>query len=192
MKDGSNQRGKKPMALSRRQFLKLGVTATAAAAAFPMTVSARMRPSLERTLSFYNIHTGEYLKTAYWQEGHHTAKAMQEISHLLRDYRTGETMTIDPRLLDLLYSANRVMDSSRPFHVVSGYRSPATNAMLRQGSTGVAKHSLHMEGKAIDIFMPDRPLKELRRVALSLGGGGVGYYPESDFVHLDVGPVRSW
>ena len=118
--------------------------------------------------------------------------AIQDINYLLRDYRTGEVKAIDQRLLDLLYSVNRIMKSSRPFHVISGYRSPTTNAMLAEKSAGVAKHSLHIEGKAIDFYLPDRPLKELHRVALALGGGGVGYYPESEFVHMDVGPVRRW
>ena len=191
MKDGTEQGGKKPMIMSRRQFLKLGAIATAAAA-FPATVSARARLPAERTLSFYNIHTGEYLRTAYWAQGGYTAGAMEEINYLLRDYRTGEIKTIDPNLLDVLYAVNKLVRSNDPFHVVSGYRSPATNAMLAARSNGVAKHSMHIEGKAIDIYLPDRALKELRRAALALGRGGVGYYPESQFVHLDVGPVRTW
>lgn len=192
MQDGSDQDDKQPLLPSRRQFMRLGVAAAAAAAVFPATASARMRLLSERTLSFYNIHTGEYLRTAYWVQGRYTAGAIRDINHLLRDYRTGDVKAIDQSLLDLLYSVNRVLKSSRPFHVVSGYRSPATNAMLAAKSTGVARHSLHIEGKAIDIYLPDRPLKDLHRAALALGGGGVGYYPESDFVHMDVGPVRTW
>lgn len=179
------------MTISRRQFLKLGAVA-AAASAFPATVSARMQAPAERTLSFYNIHTGEYLRTAYWEQGGHSAAAMADIDYLLRDYRTGEIKPIAPDLLDLLYALNRMLRSNDPFHVVSGYRSPSTNAMLAARSGGVAKHSMHIEGKAIDIYLPDRALNELRRAALALGGGGVGYYPESRFVHLDVGPVRAW
>jgi uncharacterized protein YcbK (DUF882 family) len=192
VKNGSDQDGKQPPALCRRQFLKLGVVAAAAATLFPITASARMRPPPERALSFYNIHTGEYLKTAYWAQGRYTAGAMEDINYLLRDYRTGQVRAIDPRLLDLLYAVNHRLGSSQPFHVVSGYRSPATNAMLAAASTGVAKHSLHIEGKAIDIYLPNRSLRELHRAALALGRGGVGYYPESNFVHMDVGPVRTW
>jgi len=191
MKDGTEQGGKTPMTMSRRKFLKLGVIA-AAAAALPETVFARVPSPSERALSFYNIHTGESLRTAYWSQGVYSAGAMDEINYLLRDYRTGEIKAIDPGLLDLLYSVNRLVRSGDPFHVVSGYRSAATNAMLAAKSSGVAKHSKHIEGKAIDVYLPDRALKELRRAALVLGRGGVGYYPESHFVHLDVGPVRTW
>lgn len=192
MKDESGQHGKKPMEMSRRRFLKLGAFAVAAAAAFPATASVRAPLPPERTLSFYNIHTGEYLQAAYWERGRYTADALAGINHLLRDYRTGEIKVIDPSLLDLLHSVGRVLKSSQAFHVVSGYRSPATNAMLAAKSSGVAKHSLHLEGKAIDVYLPDCALKDLHRAALALAGGGVGYYPKSDFVHMDVGPVRTW
>lgn len=192
MKNGPEQHGKKPMTMNRRRFLKFGAFAVAAAAAFPVTASVRELLPPVRTLSFYNIHTGEQLKTDYWVQGRYTASAMEDINYLFRDYRTGEVKAVDPSLLDLLHSVSRVLKSSQPFHVVSGYRSPATNTMLAERSNGVAKHSLHMEGKAIDVYLPGRALKELQRAALVLGRGGVGYYPESDFVHMDVGPVRSW
>jgi uncharacterized protein YcbK (DUF882 family) len=192
MIDGTEQGDRNPKVVNRRQFLKLGAVAAVAAAIFPVAVSARMRLPQERTLTFYNIHTGEQLKTAYWVEGRYTAGALEDINYLLRDYRTGEVKAIDPRLLDLLYAVKSRLGSVRPFHVVSGYRSPATNAMLAEKSSGVAKHSLHIEGKAIDVYLPDCDLKKLHRVALALGRGGVGYYPKSDFVHMDVGSVRSW
>lgn len=178
--------------MTRRNFLKLGTFAAAAAAAFPVAASVRTFQLPERTLSLFNIHTGEHWQAAYWVQGSYSAGAMDEINYLLRDYRTGEIKAIDPSLLDLLHSVNHELGSSQPFHVLSGYRSPATNAMLAEKSNGVAKHSLHLEGKAIDLYLPGRPLKELQRVALALGRGGVGYYPESDFVHMDVGPVRTW
>lgn len=192
MKEESEPGSAVSMAMSRRNFMKLGILAAAASAAFPLTASARTHAFPERSLAFYNIHTGERLQVAYWADGNYHAGALDEINYLLRDYRAGQVKAIAPGLLDLLHSVNRVLESPQPFHVVSGYRSSATNAMLAERSTGVAKHSLHMEGKAIDIFLPDRSLKDLHRVALALGKGGVGYYPKSDFVHMDIGRVRSW
>ena len=192
MKDESEQNSQDSPVMNRRHFLKLGLLTAAAAAVFPIAASARASLSPERTLDFYNIHTGERLRAAYWTEGSYHTGVLDEINYLLRDYRTGEVKTIDPSLLDLLHSVNNVLKSSRPFHVISGYRSPETNAMLAERTDGVAKHSLHIEGKAIDIYLPDRSLRNLHRVALALRKGGVGYYPESDFVHMDVGQVRSW
>ena len=110
----------------------------------------------------------------------------------MRDYRTGEVMRMDPKLMDILYVLRGKLDSAAPFQLISGYRSPKTNAMLRQRSGGVAKHSLHMEGRAADVYLPDRDLKVLRRAALSLKAGGVGYYPKPGFVHVDTGRVRFW
>jgi len=192
MNDEPEQEGDALVAISRRRFLKLGLLATGVGVAYPMAVSAKVRLPHERTLELYNIHTGEQLRGAYWSGDGYDSGVLTEINHLLRDYRTGEVKAIEPSLLDLLHSINQVLESSQPFHVVSGYRSPATNAFLAERSRGVAKHSLHMEGKAIDVYLANRPLKELHRVALALGKGGVGYYPESDFVHVDVGRVRSW
>lgn len=192
MKDESEQESEVSMATSRRYFLKLGLLTAAASAASPIAASARTRLFPERSLAFYNIHTGEHLQVAYWTEGSYHTSALDEINYLLRDYRTGQVKAIDPGLLDLLHSVNQELTSPQPFHVVSGYRSPETNAMLAEASTGVAMHSLHIEGKAIDVYLPDRSLKDLRRVALTLGRGGVGYYPKSEFVHMDVGRVRSW
>ena len=177
--------------LSRRRFLKWGLCAAAITATLPAAAAIRDIPA-ERSLSFYNIHTGEYLKTAYRVQGELNADALADIDHFMRDYRNGEVKTIDHELLDLLYSLNQHLQSARPFHVISGYRSPATNAMLAARSNGIAKHSLHMEGMAMDIYLPDRALGELRRAALNLRRGGVGYYPKSNFVHVDTGRVRSW
>jgi uncharacterized protein YcbK (DUF882 family) len=146
----------------------------------------------ERSLVFYNIHTGEHLTATYWSQGRYVPDAMGDIDHLLRDYRTGEVKTIDRGLYDLLYRVSSVLNSSQPFHVISGYRSPATNAALAEKSHRVSSRSLHMEGMAIDVYLPDRSLAELHHVALSLRAGGVGYYPESNFVHIDVGRVRTW
>ena len=178
---------------SRRQFLKLGMLALAAGL-LPSPARAALRHIIapERTLAFHNTHTGENIKTVYWAEGNYIPEALAGINHILRDHRNNEIQDISPALLDLLYSVNSVIEARQPMHIISGYRSPATNAMLAARSGGVAKHSMHLEGKAIDIRMPGRELIQVRRAALRLQGGGVGYYPGSDFVHVDVGRVRQW
>jgi uncharacterized protein YcbK (DUF882 family) len=145
-----------------------------------------------RKLSFDNIHTGEKLTTVYWQNGRYLAEKLHEINYELRDFRTGDIYAIDPELLDLLTRLRHELAYDEPIEVISGYRCPATNAMLAARSKQVSKTSYHMRGMAIDIRMPGRPLEELRDAAIVLGVGGVGYYPESDFVHVDTGPVRFW
>lgn len=180
--------------ISRRQFLKLGLLATAAGMVMPLPVRATMREraASERSLAFYNTHTGESIQTVYWAEGHYIPAALAEINILLRDHRNNEVAEMSAGLLDLLHTLNNTIDARQPFHVISGYRSPATNAMLAERSNGVARHSMHLEGKAIDIRVPERELIVVRRAALALQGGGVGYYPGSGFVHVDVGRVRQW
>lgn len=145
-----------------------------------------------RILSFYNTHTAESLAIEYWASGRYIAEALPEIDHVLRDHYSGEIQRIDVQLLDLLHALNRTLDSIRPFHIVSGYRSPATNAMLAERGGGVARHSLHLEGKAVDIRIPGRDLSLVRAAALSLQCGGVGFYPKPGFVHVDTGRVRYW
>jgi len=175
--------------LSRRKFLKLGLLA----AALPLPAAASQALSAaERRLSFHSLHTGETTDLAYWVEGHYVPESLAEINHVLRDHRTDAVASIDTRLLDLLYRVSTALGVSQPFQVISGYRSPASNLMLVESTSGVAKHSLHMEGQAIDVRIPGIQLADLRRAGLMLRGGGVGYYPDSDFVHLDVGRVRAW
>ncbi|MBI4844192.1 MAG: YcbK family protein [Nitrospirae bacterium] len=179
--------------LSRRKFLAFGAV-SALSAILPSNLFAALKNSnsSERALNFYNIHTDERLKTVYWHNDRYLPEALAEINHLLRDYRTDEVMEINTKLLDLLYAINRNMQTSQPFHVMSGYRSPATNAMLVKEGRGVGQKSLHMYGMATDISVPYRSLSSLRNVAKYLKAGGVGYYPESDFVHVDIGRVRYW
>lgn len=145
-----------------------------------------------RRLCFQCTHTGERVDTEYWTGGRYVQGAMAEINRVLRDFRTDEVHPIDPKLIDLLYTLRRTLDSQEAFHVISGYRSPATNNALRSKSDGVASKSLHMQGMAIDIRLPGRGIADVRRAALALQAGGVGYYPASDFVHVDVGRVRRW
>jgi uncharacterized protein YcbK (DUF882 family) len=177
-------------AVNRRHFLKLGATAAVALLAQP--VFGRARPICEKKLSLYNAHTGESLKTVFWERGEYVPEALADVNHLLRDFRTGDVYPIEPGLLDVLCALRRRMGAQKPFHVVSGYRSPATNAWLRMHSQGVAEHSLHMQGEAVDIRLPGHDLDHLHRAALALHAGGVGYYPLSDFIHVDVGRVRTW
>jgi uncharacterized protein YcbK (DUF882 family) len=162
----------------------------------PRWRQTRYSPSIAnnapRALAVDNIHTGEKIRTVYYEDGQYVPGALQEINYFFRDYRANEIKVIDPRLLDLLHSIHQTLDSSKPFNLISGYRSPATNAMLAARSEGVARHSMHIEGRAADINVPDRQLSILQRVALALQFGGVGYYPQSDFVHVDTGRVRQW
>lgn len=175
--------------ISRRKFLKLGMLA----AALPgFAFAGKGLSESERRLGFLNLHTGEKADLPYWIQGGYVPESLAEINRVLRDHRTGEVAVIDTQLLDLLHRVNAALGASRPFQVISGYRSLASNQMLAGNSSGVAKRSLHMEGKAIDIRLPGIQLADLRRAGLMLKGGGVGYYPGSDFVHLDVGRVRTW
>ena len=146
----------------------------------------------DRALAFRSIHTGESLKVVYYADGRYNAEALAEIDLIMRDWRTGDVHPIDPRLLDALYRVRSLLDSKKPFEIISGYRSPRTNALLASGSTGVAKRSLHLKGMAADLNLPGRSLSQLRRAAISLRLGGVGYYPRSGFVHLDTGRFRTW
>ena len=175
--------------LGRRRFL--GLTAAAAGCLVAPAVT-RAAATPERALSFYNVHTGESLRRVYWAGGRYVDGALAEIDHLLRDFRTGEIKPIDRDLLDLLHRVNAILETEQPFTVISGYRSPETNAMLAGRNRGVARNSYHVHGMAIDLRVPERATADIRRVALDLAGGGVGYYPKSDFVHLDTGPVRRW
>lgn len=175
---------------TRRGFLR-ATLATAAFAATPSIARAMVEvPS--RSLHFYNTHTGESLNTIYWEQGTYLAEPLKDIAYILRDHRTNDMLPIEPRLLDVLVNLHQTLGSKKPFEVISGYRSPRTNAMLHSHSKGVASHSLHMSGQAIDIRLADRSLSSVRKVALIMGQGGVGYYPASNFVHVDIGPVRQW
>jgi len=147
----------------------------------------------ERDLAFHNTHTGERLRVTYWENGHYQSSALREIYHIMRDHRRNEVRRIDRNLLDQLFVLRKKLSTNRPVHIISGYRSPKTNAMLRrQGHRGVARRSLHMAGRAIDIRMPGRSLNSVRLAALSLQAGGVGYYPGPNFVHMDTGRIRRW
>jgi uncharacterized protein YcbK (DUF882 family) len=154
--------------------------------------AAQKKPKkLVRELAFNHLHTGEKLRRVYWVDGRYVPGALADINYLLRDFRTGDKVAIDVSLLDLLADMRRYLDTKKPLEVISAYRSPQTNSQLAEQSGGVAKQSLHMEGKAIDVRVPGSHLSMVRKVALAMERGGVGYYPGA-FVHLDVGRVRWW
>ncbi|MCK9604855.1 MAG: DUF882 domain-containing protein [Methylomonas sp.] len=179
--------------LSRRRFIRhlacgslltLGspVIAQAAKAHFPS----------HKSLAFEILNTGDKLKLTYFEKGRYISSALSEIDYLLRDYRSGDVHRIDPHLLDQLHDLKLMLGAHRPFEIICGYRSPFTNANLRKHKSGVANNSLHMQGRAIDIRLDGYDTKHLRNAAISLHRGGVGYYPKSDFVHLDTGKFRTW
>ena len=178
--------------LSRRSFLTTVAGVAASLAAPGALASIATAPARDRELAFYNTHTGEKLSATFWSDGSYLDAGIEQISWLLRDHRADETSNMDPRLLDLLYTLQQKTGHAGEYHVISGYRSPATNAMLSKQSSGVAKRSYHMLGQAIDIRLPGFDTRELHRAARSLKAGGVGYYSRSDFVHVDTGRVRYW
>ncbi len=180
-----------PSVHSRRRVLAL-VASAALGVALSRDAFAAVATGQARRLAFVHTHTHETLEVTYAGPGGYHAASLVRVNEFLRDFRTSDVHVIDPSLLDLLHGLARSVGSTEPFHVISGYRSPRTNSTLRAHSAGVAKYSLHMEGKAIDIRLPDVGLGRVRDKALGLKRGGVGYYPGSDFVHVDTGRVRAW
>ena len=172
----------------RRHFLKATAFALPAAAV-PVLGLASVEP---RRLRFYHTHTGEKLDLVYHENGAYVPNALDEINHVLRDFRSNDVFPIDPTLLDFLHAARNRVGSAGSFEIISAYRSPATNEMLRKRGGGVAQKSQHLKGKAIDVRLTDVATADLRQASLDLARGGVGYYPKSDFVHLDTGRVRWW
>jgi uncharacterized protein YcbK (DUF882 family) len=179
--------------LARRRFMALGVGAASGAAlgAFAPAEAAEFAAE-PRSVAFHNLHTGERLEALYWDAGRYVPDALAAVNRVLRDYRTGDEHMMDPRLLDLLSTVHGQIETGRPFEVISGYRSPKTNALLHERSAGVASKSLHMQGMAIDVRVEGVALTHLHKAAMDLGRGGVGLYPVSNFVHMDVGRVRRW
>jgi uncharacterized protein YcbK (DUF882 family) len=176
--------------ITRRDMLK-GAGALALGALLPRAGLASL-PSDSATLRFYNLHTDETLTATYIDKGRFVPDAVAAIDHILRDFRTGDVVPIDLNLLHLLTRLHYRTGSGEPFQIISGYRSPKTNEMLFEHTNGVAKNSLHMQGRAIDIRIADVELPQLRDAAISLQRGGVGFYAPSQFVHVDTGPVRVW
>lgn len=180
---------------TRRDVLKSGLWAAAGSLLLPSVAQAaavKLPKGGTYDISFANTHTGERFSGTYRVGNKYLPDAFEEINYVLRDFRTGEVFPIDPRALDILYMVQRKTDRKGPLQVLSGYRSPKTNNMLRNASTGVARNSMHLTGQAIDFRMAGVSTRGLRDIARGLQAGGVGYYPRSDFVHIDTGRVRSW
>ena len=174
---------------SRRRLLGLGAAGLAGLLCPARGSAASPVP---RVLAFRNLHTGEFVRATYWAAGAYLRDGLGQIDRVLRDHRTNLVHRIDRRLLGVLDLVQARLDTAEPFEVISGYRSPLTNAMLVETTSGVAAGSLHVVGMAIDIRVPGRSLGVVRDAAKALRAGGVGYYPDSNFVHLDVGRVRYW
>lgn len=182
-----------PTFLPTRRRLLAGVGRVALGASMTVALGGWACAGTEpRQLSLVNLHTSERLRVTYWQGSDYVGSALSDINNLLRDWRTSEVAAIDPRLLDLLHVLQHRLGSAEAFHVICGYRSPQTNAALAERSGGVSRRSLHMEGRAVDIALPSRPLAALRDEAVAMAGGGVGFYPKSGFVHVDTGRTRRW
>ncbi len=175
--------------VNRRQLLKLGAAATVGVVAAPRLSLATTG---SRILPLMDTHHDEYLAAEYYIDGWYNPDVMAQVDWLMRDWRTDETRRIDPGLLDILYTLQSELGRGEPVHIISGYRTAATNAMLRSRSRNVARNSYHMRGQAADMRIPGVGLRTLRNLAMDLQSGGVGYYPRSDFVHVDTGPVRDW
>lgn len=182
------------IALSRRRFLKhLSCGAMLTLGTPSIAHAAKGRFPAHKTLAFQNPHTGDKLKLTYFDKGRYVKAALREINYVLRDFRTGDVHPIDIDLLDQLHDLKLALGvANRPFHIISGYRSAFSNARLHNESPGVANHSLHMQGRAIDIRIEGLDTRHIRNAAMAMHRGGVGYYHESDFVHLDTGKFRTW
>lgn len=179
--------------LSRRHLLgAFAATVVTAAPTFTKAAGFLRGAGDIRSLSMYSGRTGERLNMIYWIEGDYIKDGVSEINRFMRDWRTNDVKTIDLRTIDIMAAAHNLMDTREPYMLLSGYRSPKTNAMLRSRSSGVAKNSLHLKGQAADLRIDGRSVGQMARAASSCRAGGVGSYSGSNFVHMDCGPVRSW
>lgn len=180
-----------PNLVRRRDLLRFGAGAGLAAIAAPAWAQSLDIWEPRRAV-LDNLHTGEKFNEVYFANGSYLPDALAEATRVMRDWRTGDEHFIDPGLFDALHAIGGKLEATEPFQIISGYRSPRTNAMLHARSSGVAEHSQHTVGKAIDVRIPGVELSNLRNAAVSLGAGGVGFYPVSNFVHVDTGRVRQW
>ncbi|AXC50351.1 DUF882 domain-containing protein [Paracoccus suum] len=179
--------------ISRRGIL--GIFAATTVAAAPVMANAfgiSRGAGNYRRISMYSGRTGESIDTVYWVDGKYIRDALNEINIFMRDWRTGTMVGIDPRTIDIATASHRLLQTNEPYMMLSGYRSPQTNAMLRSQSSGVARNSLHMVGKAADLRLKSRSVGQMYQAAAACRGGGVGKYSRSNFVHMDCGPMRHW
>jgi uncharacterized protein YcbK (DUF882 family) len=180
-------------ALTRRGILMaFAATAVAAAPSYSNAFSLLRGGGDIRRLRMYSGRTGERLDTIYWIDGTYIPEALAEVNHFMRDWRNNQIKRIDTRTIDIMAAAHRLLDVNEPYMLLSGYRSPQTNAMLRSQSRGVARNSLHMQGEAADLRLSSRSVSQMARAAAALQAGGVGRYSRSNFVHMDCGDHRTW
>jgi len=178
---------------TKRIFCGIGLSALACGLSTPALAAwPKMASPTARHLSFHNLHTDERLQIAYWKDGAYDRTAWAQINHILRDHYSGQSHVMDLRLMDLLHDLQMSLRNDNTIEIISGYRAPITNQHLREATNGVAKNSFHLQGKAIDIRINGTALSDIHTAALAMDRGGVGYYPDSQFVHVDVGPVRRW
>src|SRR5687767_856614 len=180
--------------MSRRSFIAGGISAALLMNARPAAAvaTAVIAPVKDRSLHLYHRRTGEFFNETYFSEGQYVPDAMKRINWLMRDWHKDEVGPIDPTLMDLLYAIGNAVEAAKPYEILSGYRTSATNSALRRRGLRAASHSYHMVGQAVDITLPGVGLPTMRKAALSLCVGGVGYYPRSGFIHVDTGDVRQW
>lgn len=183
------------MTIDRRQFLKKSCYFTAglaSAQAFAHNPANKFESMGERTLSVYNIHTGEQVSVPFCVEGQYLSEGIQALDIILRDHRSNQSCAIHYALYEKMYHLQQLFNSQKPLYIISGYRSPRSNARLSNSSNSVAENSLHMQGKAVDIRIPGISHRDLHKAALAMHSGGVGYYPNDGFIHLDTGRTRQW
>jgi uncharacterized protein YcbK (DUF882 family) len=179
--------------LTRRGLLRAFAATTVVAAPTYANAFGFLRGAGDiRKISIYSSRSGETLESVYWIDGNYIPEAMSEINRIMRDWRSGDTIRIDARNVDIMAASHALLETNEPYMLLSGYRSPATNAMLRSRSGGVARNSLHMKGQAADLRLKSRSVSQMARAAAACNAGGVGKYSRSNFVHMDCGPVRVW
>ncbi|MDD9923563.1 MAG: DUF882 domain-containing protein [Boseongicola sp.] len=179
--------------ITRRGLLRAFAATTIAAAPTYSNAFGILRGAGDiRKLSMHSGRTGESINTLYWIDGEYIPEALKEVNRFMRDWRTNGTINIDTRTIDILAASHNLLDADAPYLMLSGYRSPATNAMLRSKSRSVARNSLHMQGQAVDLRLTGRSVSQIARAAIACSAGGVGKYSRSNFVHMDCGPVRVW
>ncbi|MEM9320648.1 MAG: DUF882 domain-containing protein [Pseudomonadota bacterium] len=179
--------------VTRRAVLRAFAATTVAAAPVCANAFGFLRGAGDvRSIRMHNGRTGESLNMTYWIDGDYIRPALEEVNYFMRDWRSDSVRAIDTRTIDIMAAAHRVLEASDPYLLLSGYRSPETNAMLRSRSAGVARNSLHMQGQAADLRLSSRTVSQMARAASAFHAGGVGRYSGSNFVHMDCGPVRSW
>ncbi len=190
---GAKYMDQKTSGITRRRLLgAFAATAVAAAPTYSNAAGYVRGAGDIRSIAMHSGRTGERLNTVYWIEGEYIGEAVREINLLMRDWRTGEAVQIDLRTVDIMSASLNLMETNEPYLLLSGYRSPATNRMLRNSNRGVARNSLHVLGQAADLRLTSRSTTQIANAALAFRAGGVGRYGRSNFVHMDCGPIRSW